>query len=68
MYTVAVLDYAKYVHGSVIERLDFAQHLINSLEKYGFVKLKNHGIPEEQVQQLFQMVRFPHANPGDRTS
>ena len=56
MSDLPVLNYAKYAQGIVTERLKFANDLVESFKKYGFVKIVNHGISDEQVQQIFEWV------------
>lgn len=57
MSDLSLLNFAKYSHGTVTERLDFAHDLVFSFKKYGFVRIYNHGIPDEQVERLFELVR-----------
>ena len=35
----------------------FLKDFVNSFQRYGFVRLKNHGVSSDQVQQVFTWVR-----------
>lgn len=43
--------------GTEEEKREFCSSLLRLLKKRGFVKLQNHGIPAEDIRQLFDMVR-----------
>jgi isopenicillin N synthase-like dioxygenase len=49
-------DFSKFVLGNELERVEFSQALIESLRKHGFVRLVNHGFPDEFVQEVFSWV------------
>jgi isopenicillin N synthase-like dioxygenase len=49
-------DFSKFVLGNELERVEFSQTLIESLRKHGFVRLVNHGFPDELVQAVFSWV------------
>lgn len=53
---LSTLDFAQYRHGAPSERIEFAKQLIESFQNYGFVKITNHGIPDERIRQLFDFV------------
>ena len=50
------LDFSSFYHGSEKERLKLAVDLENSFRNHGFVKLINHGIPEEIVKDYLLAV------------
>ena len=50
------LDFSSFHHGPEKERLELANALVNSFRQHGFVKLINHGIPEEIVQDYLSGV------------
>lgn len=50
------LNFSSFYHGPEKERLEVATALVNSFRKHGFVKLVNHGIPEETVQDYLSGV------------
>jgi len=43
--------------GNSLERSRFCEALLSSLKAHGFVKLINHGIPDELIEDMFQLVR-----------
>ncbi|CAI6236629.1 unnamed protein product [Periconia digitata] len=45
------LDFSKYLRGTPSEKQQLGEALIKSFVKHGFVKLINHGIPEDIVRQ-----------------
>jgi isopenicillin N synthase-like dioxygenase len=51
------LDLSRFTDGSELERQQLASDLLASLSQHGFVKLVNHGIPDEAVSKLFDWVR-----------
>ena len=50
------LDLSRFTHGDDQERQQLATHLCASLSQHGFVKLVNHGVPDEAVSELFGWV------------
>ena len=50
------LDFSQFLYGSEEQRLELADALVNSFESHGFVKLINHGIPEETVKDYLSGV------------
>lgn len=51
-----ILDFDRYTTGDKDCQLRFARELVESLSKSGFVRLKNYGISEEEVDQIFALV------------
>lgn len=52
----ATLDVSQFISGSVDDRIKFARDLVSCLEKDGFVKLRNHGIPSQDIKEMFSWV------------
>jgi len=50
------LDFSRFEDGSESERTELANVLVDSFEKHGFVKLVNHGVPDEVIYDLFAWV------------
>ncbi|MCJ1356687.1 MAG: hypothetical protein MMC33_006682 [Icmadophila ericetorum] len=57
---IATLDFSKFTNGNSEERSIFAKELSTNLKQYGFVRLLNHGVPDEisygllnQAKRLF---------------
>jgi hypothetical protein len=56
MANLPTLDFAKFTHGTEVERQQIGQALTESLLDHGFVKLINHGLPDETIADLFDLV------------
>ena len=44
--------------GTPEEQQEFGSALLQHLKRRGVAKINNHGIPDEQISRLFDMVRF----------
>lgn len=53
------LDLALFTKGTVAERQKCAEKIVDSFRNHGFVKLTNHGIPEETVKSYMGAVSSP---------
>lgn len=54
----AKLDASLFITGSEGERVRFGEDLVDHLKRDGFVKLTNHGIPEDFLREIFTWVRY----------
>ena len=52
---VPLLD-ASQLQAGEEARKNFLKDLVKSFQDYGFVRLTNHGVPADQVQQIFAAV------------
>jgi len=52
---VPLLDASQLQAGGEARKI-FLKRLVKSFQDYGFVRLKNHGVPASQVQEMFQWV------------
>jgi isopenicillin N synthase-like dioxygenase len=52
---IAIIDFAPFLDGS--NKQEVANAMLESFKDIGFVYLLNHGIPQERVTQMFEMVR-----------
>ena len=50
------LDASQFIHGSVDDRVNFARRLVSCLDKDGFVKIRNHGIPSQDIKEMLSWV------------
>ena len=55
--SIPVVDLAQFTRGSVEERRAFVADLGKAYEEVGFVAVKNHGIPEELIDELYAHVK-----------
>ncbi|KAL3477309.1 hypothetical protein BJX99DRAFT_246271 [Aspergillus californicus] len=50
---IPVLDFSDFCEGSQAQQDDFCRRLYASLSSFGFVKLRNHTIPDDVLEQVF---------------
>jgi len=50
------LDFSLFTQGSLQERKNTARALVSSFKNHGFVKLTNHGLPEDVVKAYMKAV------------
>lgn len=55
--SIPVVDLAKFTRGSADERKEFVYELGRAYEDVGFVAVKNHGIPDELIEELYKHVK-----------
>jgi isopenicillin N synthase-like dioxygenase len=51
-----LVDFGLFLHGKPDERKRAAKQLVDSFRKHGFVRLKNHGVSKEFVQEIWKWV------------
>jgi len=51
-----LVDFGLFLHGNPDERKYAAKQLVNSFQNHGFVRLKNHGVSREFVQEIWKWV------------
>ncbi|KAF8453858.1 hypothetical protein BGX38DRAFT_1175922 [Terfezia claveryi] len=51
---IPLIDFSHFLHGTVEEKQACAKAIVSGFRDAGFIYLKNHGIPEETVKDLFQ--------------
>ncbi|KUL84336.1 hypothetical protein ZTR_06317 [Talaromyces verruculosus] len=54
---IPTIDWANFAEGDTDKRLKCAQSLVDGFKKFGFVKLINHGLSDELIQQLFDEIK-----------
>lgn len=57
MQNIPKLDLRKFTHGNDSEKAQFVQELGNAYEEIGFVAIKNHGVSNELLEQLYSVVK-----------
>ena len=55
--SIPVVDLAKFTKGNESERREFVYELGKAYEDVGFVAVKNHGIPDDLINELYQYVK-----------
>ncbi len=61
--SIPVVDLKKFTNGTPAEKADFVQELGKAYEEVGFVAVKNHGVPEELIADLYRYVQQFFALP-----
>jgi isopenicillin N synthase-like dioxygenase len=62
--SIPVVDLAQFTQGSESERKSFVFELGRAYEDVGFVAVKNHGIPEDLIDELYRYVQQFFALPS----
>jgi isopenicillin N synthase-like dioxygenase len=55
-FVIPLVDFGGFLHGSEAERIQAARQLVKSFEAHGFVRLRNHGISKEFVNDIWRWV------------
>ncbi len=62
---IPVIDFELFLKGTTEERKTVSDELIAHVKEYGFVYLKNYGISNELVQEMFKMSKEFFEKPAD---
>lgn len=62
---IPVVDLSKFIAGNEADREAFVQELGKAYEEVGFVAVKNHGIPDALIADLYNYVQAFFSLPGD---
>src|SRR5215203_4008489 len=63
--TIPVVDLAEFLSGDETLKHKFVQELGSAYEEVGFVAVKNHGIPDDLIADLYKYVQQFFALPDD---
>jgi isopenicillin N synthase-like dioxygenase len=66
MITIPVVDLADFTSGDEKKKADFVQRLGKAYEDVGFVAVKNHGISDALISDLYQYVQEFFSLPSDK--
>lgn len=55
-FAFKLIDFSHFRHGTAEEKRACAKAIVSGFKDAGFIYLKNHGVPEETVKDLFQKV------------
>jgi len=58
-----LVDFGLFLHGNADERKYAAKQLVGSFQNHGFVRLKNHGVSREFVEEIWKWVFIPLRTP-----
>lgn len=62
---IPVVDLADFLSGDETRKQNFVQALGKAYEEVGFVAVKNHGIPDDLIADLYKYVQRFYAQPND---
>jgi isopenicillin N synthase-like dioxygenase len=62
---IPVVDLADFLSGDAGRKQSFVQQLGKAYEEVGFVAVKNHGIPDDLIADLYKYVQQFYAQPDD---
>ena len=62
---IPVVDLADFLSGDKSRKQKFVQELGKAYEEVGFVAVKNHGIPDDLIADLYKYVQQFFALPSD---
>ncbi len=54
--SVSIIDFTKLYHGTKLEKAQLATRTRQELQKNGSVRLINHGIPAEMINECYEWV------------
>lgn len=57
---IAVVSFDKFINGSDADKRAVAKQLYEAFSTVGWVYLKDHGIPQERVDEIFGLVSCSH--------
>src|SRR6476659_1859485 len=63
---IPVVDLNFFVKGTAQQKQEFVNALGKAYEEVGFVAVKNHGIPDELIRQLYQQVQQFFSLPAEK--
>ncbi len=63
--SIPVVDLAEFLSGDPVKKKKFVNELGKAYEDVGFVSVKNHGIPDELIGDLYKYVQQFFAMPSD---
>src|SRR3954471_18606176 len=62
---IPVVDLSDFLSGDAFLKKSFVEKLGNAYEEVGFVAVKNHGIPDDLIADLYKYVQKFFALPND---
>jgi isopenicillin N synthase-like dioxygenase len=64
--SIPSVDLADFLSGDPVRKNDFVQKLGKAYEEVGFVAVKNHGVPDELIGDLYRYVQEFFSLPLDK--
>ena len=66
MITIPVVDLADFISGNSEKKKKFVEKLGKAFEEVGFVAVRNHGIPDELIDKLYNNVQQFFSLPSEK--
>ncbi len=63
--TIPVVDLQQFINGDNEAKQTFVEELGRAFEETGFVSVKNHGVPQEVIDQFYQLVEQFFSLPNE---
>lgn len=57
---IAEVSFDRFLHGDAADRQAVAQEIYSAFSTVGWVYVKDHGIPQQRVDDIFELVRTRH--------
>lgn len=54
---IAIVSFENFINGGDAEKRAVAKQIYDAFSTVGWVYLKDHGIPQERVDEIFRLVR-----------
>lgn len=64
--SIPVVDLADFINGDERSKANFVEQLGNAYEEVGFVAVKNHGIPDKLIADLYEYVQQFFSLPAEQ--
>src|SRR5258707_4505154 len=64
-HSIPVVDLGEFVNGNDTAKHHFVNELGNAFEDVGFVSVKNHGVPQELIDEYYAAVKQFFALPAE---
>ena len=58
---IPIVSFEKFLTGDRADQQQVAQHVYDAFSTVGFIYLKDHGIPQSRVDEIFALVSLPRA-------
>lgn len=55
--SIAIVSFDRFIHGHDEDKRAVAKQLYEAFSTVGWIYLKDHGIPQERVDEIFSLVR-----------
>jgi isopenicillin N synthase-like dioxygenase len=64
---IAVVSFDRFISGNDADKHAVAKQIYNAFSTVGWVYLKDYGITQARINEIFGLVRIPLPTPSDAT-